>query len=131
MNVFDFLNSINYTKKNILEEDILLEKQYVPFIINKYLSYFPDTLMHANQMNRVFFVSKKDQYQYLIGAIRKRKRYTKWKKKPDDLLKEISIKNIMEYFQCSYKKAEEYYGFLNQNQKDSINAIFASKDGLK
>ena len=36
MNVFDFLNSINYTKKNILEEDILLEKQYVPFIINKY-----------------------------------------------------------------------------------------------
>lgn len=81
MNVFDFLNSINYTKKNILEEDILLEKQYVPFIVNKYLSYFPDTLMHSNQMNKLSFISKKDQYEYFINAIRKRKRYSKWKKK--------------------------------------------------
>lgn len=131
MNVFDFLNSINYTKKNILEEDILLEKQYVPFVVNRYLSYFPDTLMHSNQMNRVSFISKKDQYEYLINAIRKRKRYSKWKKKEEDISKEISLKNIMEYFECSYKRAEEYFSILNTNQISAINAIFASKMGLK
>lgn len=131
MNVFDFLNSINYTKKNILEEDILLEKQYVPFVVNRYLSYFPDTLMHSNQMNRVSFISKKDQYEYLINAIRKRKRYSKWKKKEDDINKEISLKNIMEYFECSYRRAEEYFNILNIDQISRINAIFASKMGLK
>lgn len=131
MNVFDFLNSINYTKKNILEEDILLEKQYVPFIVNKYLSYFPDTLMHSNQMNRVSFISKKDQYEYFINAIRKRKRYSKWKKKEDNIEKEILLKNIMEYFECSYKRAEEYLTILNKSQINTINVIFASKMGLK
>jgi hypothetical protein len=131
MNVFDFLNSINYTKKNILEEDILLEKQYVPFIVNKYLSYFPDTLMHSNQMNKLSFISKKDQYEYFINAIRKRKRYSKWKKKEDNLQKEISLKNIMEYFECSYKRAEEYLNILNNHQIQAINAIYASKMGLK
>ena len=131
MNVFDFLNSINYTKKNILEEDILLEKQYVPFIVNKYLSYFPDTLMHSNQMNKLSFISKKDQYEYFINAIRKRKRYSKWKRKEDNLQKEISLKNIMEYFKCSYKRAEEYLNILNNHQIQAINAIYASKMGLK
>ena len=131
MNVFDFLNFINYTKKNILEEDILLEKQYVPFIVNKYLSYFPDTLMHSNQMNKLSFISKKDQYEYFINAIRKRKRYSKWKKKEDNLQKEISLKNIMEYFECSYKRAEEYLNILNNHQIQAINAIYASKMGLK
>lgn len=131
MNVFDFLNSINYTKKNILEEDILLEKQYVPFIVNKYLSYFPDTLMHSNQMNKLSFISKKDQYEYFINAIRKRKRYSKWKRKEDNLQKEISLKNIMEYFECSYKRAEEYLNILNNDQIQAIDAIYASKMGLK
>jgi len=131
MNVFDFLNSINYTKKNILEEDILLEKQYVPFIINKYLSYFPDTLMHSNRMNQFSSLSKKDQYEYLINSIRKRKRYSKWKKKDGDLIKEINIKNIMEYYDCSYKKAEEYLSLFSKEQIMSLSSIFESKKGVK
>lgn len=131
MNVFDFLNSINYTKKNILEEDILLEKQYVPFIVNKYLSYFPDTLMHSNKMNHFSFLSKKDQYEYFINSIRKRKRYSKWKKKDENLSKEINIKNIMEYYDCSYKKAEEYLNLLSLDQIRSLTSIFKSKMGVK
>jgi len=131
MNVFDFLNSINHTKKNILEEDILLEKQYVPFIVNKYLSYFPDTLMHSNRMNQYPFLDKKDQYSYLIHSIRRRKRYCKWKRKENDIEEEISIENIMEYYECSRKKAQEYYKVLTKEQKTEINAILASKQGVK
>ena len=131
MNVFDFLNSINYTKKNIMEQDILLEKQYVPFVVNRYLSYFPDTLLHSNKINQFPFLSKKDQYEYLLHSIRKRKRYSKWKKNETDSNTEITIKNIMDYYECSRKRAEEYLEILNKSQISSINAIFSSKNGLK
>lgn len=58
MNPFDVLNSINYTKKNLIDDGVCEEKQYLPFIINKGLSYFPDTLFHANEINFRNFLPK-------------------------------------------------------------------------
>jgi len=53
MNPFDFVNSISFAKKDLMtntENDDLSEKGYVPFIVNKSLSYFADTLLHANEI---------------------------------------------------------------------------------
>ena len=53
MKPFDYINSINFTKKNLMrgtENDDLAEKGYVPYITNKTLSYFTDTLLYANEM---------------------------------------------------------------------------------
>ena len=44
---FDYLNTINDTKKDIMVDDIA-EKAYASFVINRTLSYFPDTACIAN-----------------------------------------------------------------------------------
>ena len=93
-NPFDYLNSINYTKEDLLEgclpED---EKKYSPFMVNRGLSYFPDTVLFANEMNRYHNLDNKLQYDFLRTALRKRKRFSKWNKKGSnsrvDVIKEV------------------------------------------
>ena len=79
MNHFDYLNSINLTKSDIMEDDIA-EKAYNSFMINRGLSYFNDTVLMANEMNLYSHLDKKLQYHFLINIVRKRKRFSKWAK---------------------------------------------------
>ena len=50
MNHFDYLNSINTTKDDIMVDDIA-EKKYSSYMVNRGLSYFNDTILLANEMN--------------------------------------------------------------------------------
>jgi hypothetical protein len=90
---FDFLNSINYSKKNLMLE-AQDEKEYVPFIVNRGLGYFQDTVMLANEMNVSCHIDSKMQYDFLRTTVRKRKRFSKWLKSDDD--KKIDL--LIEYF---------------------------------
>ena len=80
MNPFDFLNSINQTKNSIIDADPETERQYNPFLANRGLSYFSDTIFLANEMNRLPGLGKKLQYDFLLQSVRPRKRYSKWLK---------------------------------------------------
>ena len=76
MKPFDYVNSINHTKKNLMvdtDNDRLAESAYVPYLTNKSLSYFADTLMYANKVNVFADLDKKLQYEYLLNSIRPRK----------------------------------------------------------
>ena len=77
MNPFDYLNSINTTKKNVITDDIT-EKAYNSFMVNRSLSYFNDTVVLANEMNRYHHIDNKLQFDFLINMVRKRKRFSKW-----------------------------------------------------
>lgn len=79
------------------------EKLYTPFIVNRCLSYFTDTILYANEMNRNPHVDNKLQYDYFLNSVRKRKRFSRWMKQesPDDL------EFIKEHFNYSNKKAKE------------------------
>ena len=57
----DWLNSINQTKKNLIDEDPSIEKNYPPYIINRCLSGHLDAVMFANEMNMYSFLPKKMQ----------------------------------------------------------------------
>lgn len=92
----DILNSINQTKVNLIDSDKIAEKDYVPFVVNKCLSYFPDTIFYSNQMNRMSFLDKKMQYDYYIHSISKRKRFSKWIKPEENSDIEI-IKEVYGY----------------------------------
>lgn len=92
----DILNSINQTKENLLSKDPRLEKDYVPFVINKCFSYFPDTIFYANRLNQAAFLDKKLQYDYYIHSISKRKRFSKWIKPEENKDLEI-VKQIYGY----------------------------------
>jgi len=117
MKLGDVLNSINHTKEDIMRDDID-EKKYVPFIVNRGLSFFPDTLMQANNMNMFHGTDKRMQYDYLRNSIRKRKRFSKWmkNKNPNDL--EV----IKDYFGYSNKKAKDALDVLTDEQVSSIKA---------
>ena len=86
MNFFDYLNSINYSKKDIMVDDIA-EDEYNPFMVNRGLSYFQDTVLYANEMNRYHHLDNRLQFDFLINIVRKRKRFSKWTKStnPDTL----------------------------------------------
>ena len=71
----EYLNAINFTKKDLTKsEDELWKKKYPAFIVNKLLSAFSDTIMLVNEMNRNYFIDKDMQFQFLLNSIRKKKR---------------------------------------------------------
>ena len=111
MNHFDYLNSINLTKKDIMVDDIC-EKDYNSFMVNRGLSYFPDTIIIANEMNRHHQIDNKLQYQFLINMIRKRKRFSKWAKAN----KESDIDAVKEYYGYSNEKARQALTLLSPDQ---------------
>ena len=112
MNVFDYLNSINHNKTDLVETGEFDKKEYNSFIVNKGLSYFIDTIMFANDMNMSFDLYKKAQYLYLLNSVRPRKRYSKWFKK--DKAKDVEW--ISEHYGYSYKKSKEILKVLNKKQ---------------
>ena len=79
MKLSEYLNAINYTKKNLFDtEDESVEKEYAPFVVNRCLSYFIDTVLYVNEVNQRGHMPKRMQFDYLHGSIRKNKRYSKW-----------------------------------------------------
>ena len=113
----DYLKAINYTKEKLLDSDDKdWDKKYPPFIINKGLSYFPDTVMYANEINRLHHASKHMQFSFLLNTIRNKKRFSKWLKASK--LKDIDV--IKQYYGYSNKKASEALNILTKSQIDYI-----------
>ena len=118
----DYLKSINKTKENLMDnDDELWIKKYPPFIINKCLAPFPETVHLVNEMNVNHHLDSKLQYDFLLNSIRPRDRYTPW-------LKAKKIKNleyVKEYYGYSNEKAKSALDILNDEQlktiKDSLN----------
>lgn len=119
-NPFDYLNSINVTKKNMMrgsENDELAEKQYNAFLVNRGLSYFQDTVELANEMNLRADLDNKLQYEFLLNLIRSRKRFSKWHKKDQDNRVDI----VTQYYNCSQRKALEILKILTEEQFQQIS----------
>lgn len=115
MNLWSILNNITQDKKDI-REDIDFKKEYNAFMINRGLSYFPDTIMYANEVNLLSDLDNDLQYDYLINIIRPRKRFSKWAKKKDD--KDLEL--VMEYFGYSIEKAKSALSILSPDDIKEI-----------
>jgi len=116
MNPFDFLNSINQHKRDLLEEDPANEKEYAPFLVNRGLSYFHDTVMFANEMNVHHDLDKKLQYQFYLNIVRPRKRFSKWHKKEND----SDVEAVKEYYGYSDPLALQALSILTKDQLAEI-----------
>lgn len=108
MSPFDYINAINFTKQNLFE-DPQANKDYNAWIVNKGLSYFPDTLLYANEMNRHYGIPKEWQFSFLLNSITKKKRFSKWSKK--DTISE------------SLRLVKEYYGYSNEKAKQALSVL--------
>lgn len=112
MSPFDFINAINVSKKNLFE-DPQANKDYEPFIVNRGLSYFPDTVLYANEMNRNSSIPKDWQFTFFLNTIPKKKRFSKWHKKDAN---SESVTLVKEYFGYSSEKALEALNLLSDEQ---------------
>ena len=112
----DWLNSINQTKKHLIDEDPSIEKEYPPYIINRCFSGHIDTLMFANEMNKYNFLAKKLQYDFFINIVRKKKRFSPWLRK--EKIKDLDL--VKQYYGYSNEKAMQALTILNKRQLDYI-----------
>lgn len=112
---FDFINSINYTKENLIVDD-WSEKQYSQYVINKGLSFTPDTTIAANEMNSRPHLDKKLQFDFLINIIRPRKRFNKWIK-PEKI---EAIEVVKDYYGYSTEKAAQAISILSSSQIETL-----------
>ena len=108
----DWLNSINQTKKNLIDEDHLLESKYLPYIINRCMSGHFDCVMYANEMNINPNLDKKLQYDFYLNTLRSKKRFSPWLKKEE--LKNLEI--IKSYYGYSNEKAKQVLSLLTEEQ---------------
>ncbi len=105
----DYLNAINQTKESLMDtEDEQWEKKYPPFIVNRCVAPFPDTIMLLNEINQLPHLDNKLQFDFLINSLRPRKRYTPW-------LKAKKLENL-EY-------VKEFYGYNNEKAKTALDIL--------
>jgi hypothetical protein len=120
MELKDWLNSINFTKNNLLKEDPNNIKEYFPYIINKCLSGQIDTILFANEMNMNHSLDKDMQYSFYLNSLRKRKRFSPWLRK--DKVKDLEY--VKRYYGYSNEKAFQALKILNKSQLDFIKQRF-------
>lgn len=121
---FDYVNSITKSKNNMMRDtanDDLAEKAYQPRIINTALSYFPDTILHANLMNLNYDLDNRPQYEFLLNSIRPKKRFAKWVKKTD---LNQDLEYVMRYYGCNAQKAKDAMLILTEKNMVDIRAAF-------
>ena len=116
MELKDWLNSINFNKENLIEEDSTLAKEYPPFIINKCLSGHLDCVLLANEMNRYHFLDKDMQYNFYLNILRKKKRFSPWLRKE----KVSDLEYVKQYYGYSNEKASQILKILSDEQIEFI-----------
>ena len=121
MSFFDFLNAINDSKKDLIKEDPLTEKDYVPFMVNRGLSYFPDTIMFANEMNKHASIPKDWQFAFYLNGVNKKKRFSKWHKKDQN---SENLKLVMREYNYSSEKAAVALELLTDENLKQLKAKY-------
>ena len=115
MNPFEIVKAVTHTKENLMV-DVHAEKGYAPYMVNRALSFFVDTVFQANEMNRNYHLDNKLQFDYLLNNIRPRKRWSQWLK-PEKI---DNIDIVKEYYEFSNEKAKNALEILSVDQLEQI-----------
>tara|TARA_B100000035_G_scaffold70219_1_gene57594 strand:+ start:8420 stop:8812 length:393 start_codon:yes stop_codon:yes gene_type:complete len=115
----DYLYSINQSKKNIIDDDSDAEKKYPPYIVNRCLSSFTDTVLYANEMNKNSHLPNKMQYDFYINSVKPRKRFSPWARK--DSIDYLDV--VKEYYGYNDDKALQALRILTKDQLDKITYL--------
>jgi hypothetical protein len=116
MELKDWLNSLNFTKEDLIQEDPSLAKDYPPYIINRCLSGHMDCIMFVNEMNKYHFLDKDIQYEFYLNTLRKRKRFSPWLRK--DKISDLEV--VKRYYGYSNEKASQALKILSNEQLNFI-----------
>ncbi len=112
----EWLNSINFTKTNLTDEDPDAIKDYAPYVINRCLSGHLDCILFANEMNKNHFLDKDMQYIFYLNTLRKKKRFSPWLRKD----KIEDLESVKQYYGYSNEKAFQVLKILSREQIEFI-----------
>ena len=115
MELKDWLNSINFTKENLIEDPDAISS-YPPYIINRCLSGHLDTVLFANEMNKYSNLDKDMQYSFFLYTLRKRKRFSPWLKK--EQVDDLDL--VKKHYGYSNEKAKVAVALLTKTQLETI-----------
>ena len=116
MELKDWLNSINFNKDNLIEEDPEAISSYPPYIVNRCLSGHLDTVLFANEMNKYSNLDKDMQYSFFLYTLRKRKRFSPWLKK--EQVDDLDL--VKKHYGYSNEKAKVALSLLTKSQIESL-----------
>lgn len=111
----DWLNSINHTKNNIMDEDPDASG-YPAYVVNRCLSGHMDCILYVNEMNLAHQLDPKLQYDFYINTLRPRKRFSPWLKK--EAIKDLDL--VKRYYGYSNEKARTALALLSKSQLEQI-----------
>lgn len=129
-NPFDYLKSIQKTKVDMIrdaDDPVLAAKAYNPFIVNKGLSFFVDSILYANEMNTRHSADNDQQYAYLINSVRSMNRKHTWFKKTKD--EDVAV--VAEYYKCNRQRAEEVLEVLSGVDLKAIKKALTGGGAVK
>jgi hypothetical protein len=112
----EILPSILQNKQNVMltEQD---EKSYPAFMVNRALSYYKDTVLISNEINKFYDLDNKLKYDFLLNMVRAKKRpWSSWHKKAQN----ADLDVIKEYYGYSDSKAAEALKILDDSQINEI-----------
>ena len=112
----EWLNSINFTKTNLTDEDPDMIKDYAPYVINRCLSGHLDCILFANEMNKNHFLDSDMQYTFYLNTLRKKKRFSPWLRKD----KVEDLESVKQYYGYSNEKAFQVLKILSKEQIEFI-----------
>ena len=120
----DVIPSIQQTKKIVITSEN--ERDYVPFVVNRSISFHLDMVMAANEMNMNPSTDNLLQYHYLLNTVRAYKRpFQKWQKR--DTIENLDA--VKEYYNYSNEKAKDALSLLSNAQIEEIKKSL-NKGGL-
>ena len=115
---FDFIKSINEKTGNLMEVSPETERDYTPFVVNRGMSFSPDTILYANEMNCLPFAERRMQYDYLYASVRRRKRFDKWLK-PEEGNEEL-VQAVLQRYGINRRRAEEYILLMGTETREAV-----------
>lgn len=132
MNLGEALNSINFTKVNLIRNpDGTINqheaKSFPAYVVLRSLSYHTDCVPYVAFLNQLMTkehnMSLAMQYEFLLYSIPKGKRFSKWTKPKT----QEALDLIMKYNSVSHDVAKGYLRLMTETQ---IDELLNAKGGL-
>lgn len=121
---FDLAHDL--TSKERYDSNASEMKSYTKFLINRTLSYHPDLIAYANEMNIHIDISDRLHYDFLHHSIDKKRRSKKFWAKTK---KYEHLELVKEYFNYSNQKALSALSVLSDKDIETITNLM-NKGGV-
>jgi len=127
-NVWNFIGDISKDKQYLLDDDTV--RLYEPWIVNKSFMAHPDTLVFAEQANRLHHLDKKMQHDFMFYSVEARaKRFKPWLKKTEAEKKELKLlQDISKIIGLNLQRTKQFWKILNPDQRKEFIGRYINPD---